>query len=197
MSIKQRLRAEDPPPADEETKGKAEDDEPEEDMEDEEKPSAKGKKARAKKAKAEDEAPDEDAEDDDPKPDAAAAADIVEMCDAAGMAHMAAAMIRAGLSRKAAKARIEQAAEINALVAAARRVNPSIGSSLAAEFQKNGASLGEVRAALFDRLVASQSPDIRNSHQPGRQASGQPAHQPAADHGWGTIVARLPGAKKE
>jgi hypothetical protein len=165
--------------------------------EDEEKPVTEPDDDEAKKkAKAEDDTEDEQAEgeddehmeDDEDEESMADPAVVAEMCVAAGQPTMAASMIRAKLSVKGVRTRLKSAADVKGLVALARKMNPTIGLGLAAEYAKNGASLTEVRADLFDRICAGQSPEIRNSHQPDAMQAG-------GDHGWGKVIAKTLGPK--
>jgi hypothetical protein len=156
---------------------------------------AKGRKTAA----------DEPAEDDDEDEDEAemaagtdagavraAAAEISALCAKAGVPDLAAGLIAQGVSKKAAKLRIADAKRIKGHVAIARKFVPTIGAGLADEFIRNGSTAAEAGLKLLDMMVASQAPEIRNSHQPG----SRPAGAAADDHGWGARIDKATGRKE-
>jgi ATP-dependent protease ClpP protease subunit len=92
---------------------------------------------------------------------------IVTMCIDAGVAVMAAALIREGLDADKAKARIDGAKEIKAAVENARRICPEIDAALADRFIAAGTSLADVRADLFDRIAkAGARSETFSAHDP-------------------------------
>lgn len=87
-------------------------------------------------------------------------AEIVDICAEAGAPAMAAALIREGLTSEQAKVRAEQAKHIRALVDVAAGKFACIEASLADEFIGQGYSVEKARAALFEKIVATQSPEV-------------------------------------
>jgi len=99
------------------------------------------------------------------KTTAATAADIADVCIAAGVPAMASALIREGVSLDDAKARTNSAKDIRAAVDLARKTSPSIEASFADTMIAAGLTLAQAREKLFEKMTASQSPDISASHQ--------------------------------
>ena len=99
------------------------------------------------------------------KATAATAADIVDICDAAGVPAMASALIREGATLDQAKARTDSAKDIRAAVDLARKTSASIEANFADTMIAAGLTLAQAREKLFEKMTASQSPDISASHQ--------------------------------
>lgn len=99
----------------------------------------------------------------EPEAKAADPAAVAELCATQGCAHLAAGMIREGLTMPQVKARIDGAGVVTGLVASARKVNPALDPKLADEFIAAGASADHVRAQLFDKLIAAQSVEISHA----------------------------------
>lgn len=99
------------------------------------------------------------------KTTAAAAADIVDLCAAAGVPTMASALIREGVSLDDAKARTSNAKDIRAAVDLARKTCPAIEANAADAFIAAGMTMDGVRAKLFEQITAAQSPEITAAHQ--------------------------------
>jgi hypothetical protein len=83
------------------------------------------------------------------------AAEIAAMCSAAGVAAMAAPLIREGVSTDEAQLRIDGAKEITAAVDLARKQCPSIPEGLADEYIGAGKTIEAVRADLFEKMAAA------------------------------------------
>ena len=115
---------------------------------------------------------------------AATAADIVDVCAAAGVPAMASALIREGATLDQAKARASGAEEIRIAVAVARKSCPKIEANAADAFIAAGMPIAEVRAKLFEQITAAQSPEITSAHQ--AETGGDDAAKTAA-----RIVARV------
>ncbi|MGF7160134.1 ATP-dependent protease ClpP protease subunit [Rhodoligotrophos appendicifer] len=97
----------------------------------------------------------------------AAAAEIAEICIAAGVPAMASVLIKEGVSTAEARTRADGAKQIRAAVEDARKSHPAIEASLADEFIQQGVSLDQVRSQLFQKMVASQQATAVNTwHQP-------------------------------
>lgn len=121
------------------------------------------------------------------------AATISEICTAAGVPAMAAALIRDGATVEQATARADQAGKIRAAVASARKLNPeAVAETAADDFIKQGSSLETVRAALFDALEKKQSPELDASVQ-ASSTGGAPKQKHAINHA--EIYGRMNGIK--
>lgn len=112
------------------------------------------------------------------------AAEIVALCNAAGVASMASALIKDGVSVTDAKARIDDAKEIKAAVDLARKTCPQISEKQVESYIAAGTPLAQVRSDLFDKMANAQSPDIGSAHQSGPGASA------------GELQARAPNASE-
>lgn len=99
------------------------------------------------------------------KTTAAAAADIVDLCAAAGVPTMASSLIREGVTMDEAKTRTSNAKDIRAAVDLARKSCPNIEANAADNFIAAGMSMDGVRAKLFETITAAQSPEITSTHQ--------------------------------
>ena len=95
----------------------------------------------------------------------AMAADIVDICAAAGVPTMASALIRESVTVDQAKARTDSAKDIRAAVDLARKSCPQIEANAADAFIAAGMSMDAVRAKLFEQITAAQSPEITSAHQ--------------------------------
>lgn len=115
---------------------------------------------------------------------------IVEMCNTAGVPAMAAALIKEGVSTADAKTRVDGAKEIKAAVELARKSCSAIDAGQADKYLAAGLSIEQVRADLFTKMSALQSPEINANHQ-------AVATKPASAM-WDKAVAkansRIPGA---
>jgi ATP-dependent Clp protease, protease subunit len=87
-------------------------------------------------------------------------AEIAELCASANVATMAAGLIREGVTLEEARARIDCAGEIRAMVAQAGQVNKAIDAALAEKFIADGMNADQARKALFTKIVAAQSPEV-------------------------------------
>ncbi|SFG92817.1 head maturation protease, ClpP-related [Methylobacterium gossipiicola] len=94
------------------------------------------------------------------------AAEIVTLCVAGGVPAMAASLIAEGVSVPEAKDRIGAAGEVRNLVALARRKDPTLPEGLDAIMLAEGKTVEQARAALFDKLVASEAQTSISSHPP-------------------------------
>jgi signal peptide peptidase SppA len=101
------------------------------------------------------------------------AAEIVKLCNAAGVASIAPLLMT--LSIDAAKPKIEEAKEIVALCAKAAKTWSQIDSNLAASYLATGASLEHVRGQLFDKVSALQEAQgtQRSQHATSSGAGGE------------------------
>lgn len=90
----------------------------------------------------------------------ARAAEIATLCATAGVPLLAAALIKDGSTVVEAQARIVAAGEIRDMVAKASKVAPAITAAMADDFIAAGTAKDAVAAALFDQLVARQSPEV-------------------------------------
>lgn len=133
----------------EDEKAKAEGDAPEDG--DEDQPGAK-KKGKAGKGKAEG-----DDESEDGKDMAAHAAAIADLCAKGNAGGLTATLIRERVTLDQAKARIRDAGQIRAMVAAAHARCSAIDPALAEAFIAAGASIGHVKAQLFDKVLAAEA----------------------------------------
>lgn len=112
--------------------------------------------------------------------DASAAAEIAAAAHAAGVPSMASALIKARIPIDQAKARIADAGEIKAICANAKKLSPAIDAeALEAEFIAAGTSPAGARAALWDKVIDAQGPEINSSRSTGRD-SGQSRQVDAA-----------------
>jgi len=95
-------------------------------------------------------------------------------------------------AKAALEAEQARVAEITKLVATAHKANPSLkAGEMVASYIKDKLTAEQVSAKLLDALATAQSPDIRNT------AGGGPSKGAAGgDHGWGDVIAKLPGAPK-
>lgn len=99
------------------------------------------------------------------KATAATAAEIVDICVAAGVPTLASALIREGVTADQAKARADNTKDIRAAVDLARKSAPSIEANAADAFIAAGMTMDQVRAKLFEQITAAQSPEITSAHQ--------------------------------
>lgn len=102
------------------------------------------------------------------------AAEIITLCNGAGVPMMAVALVKEGVTVDAAKARIDSAKDIRAAVDLARKSCPAIEANLADTYLAAGTSLQGAREDLFKRITAAQSPEIAGHHQAG---TGNPTKQ--------------------
>ena len=86
------------------------------------------------------------------------ASEIAKLCNDGGVPAMAAALLAEGATVEQARARVDQAGKITDMVALARKANPQIAETTAAEFIASGKTLDQVREVLFDKLVALGTP---------------------------------------
>ncbi len=94
------------------------------------------------------------------------AAEIARLCVDGGVPAMAATLLAEGVSVDQAKERIGAAGKINDLVALARRKDASLPADLGAQMIASGKTVEQVRAELFDKLVAAEEKTSISSHVP-------------------------------
>ncbi|WP_342640930.1 head maturation protease, ClpP-related [Rhodoligotrophos ferricapiens] len=93
---------------------------------------------------------------------ALAAAEIAEICTAAGVPQMTATLIKEGVTPAEARIRADTAKQIRATVDLARTA-PGIEADLADQFIAQGASIEQVRAQLFEKIATAQQPTTINT----------------------------------
>ncbi|ACL58762.1 hypothetical protein [Methylobacterium nodulans] len=103
------------------------------------------------------------------------AAEIARLCVEGGVPAMAATLLAEGVSTDDAKKRVAAAGEAKNLVMLARRKDSSIPEDLAATMLAEGKTVEQIRAALFDRLVAAEDRTSISSHPPAPQGNAGPA----------------------
>lgn len=118
----------------------------------------------------------------------AAAADIVDLCNTAGVPAMASALIREGATMEQAKAKTSAAGEIRTRVEAARKMQPKIEANAADAFIAAGLTADQVSAKLLEQITALQSPEITSAHQATTGDAGEAATEA------GKVVAAFRGA---
>lgn len=128
-----------------------------------------------------------------PEPTKADPAEVVEACVAAGQPAAAAAFIRQGLTLAQVKQRLDLAGDIRKAVAAAHRLNAAVPLSKADEFIAAGASLADVKAALWDTLAmaAAAVPAV----EPRAQKKTPETVAGKDNHGWDGVIAKTFGQK--
>nr|WP_246733544.1 hypothetical protein [Methylobacterium sp. BTF04] len=94
------------------------------------------------------------------------ASEIVTLCIAGGVPAMAASLLAEGATIDQAKERIGAAGEVTNLVALARRKDPTLAADLAVTMLTEGKTVEQARAALFDKLVATEEKSSVSSHVP-------------------------------
>jgi ATP-dependent Clp protease protease subunit len=114
------------------------------------------------------------------KTTAANAADIVDLCNTAGVPTMASALIREGATMEQAKAKTTAAGEIRNRVEAARKMQPKIEANAAETFIAAGLTADQVSAKLLEQITALQSPEITSAHQATTGDGGEAAAEAAA-----------------
>lgn len=92
------------------------------------------------------------------------ASEIVTLCVAGGVPAMAASLLAEGATVAQAKERIGAAGEVKNLVALARRKDPTLPADLDTAMLAEGKTVEQARAALFDKLVASEERTSVSSH---------------------------------
>ncbi|KQO76434.1 head maturation protease, ClpP-related [Methylobacterium sp. Leaf88] len=102
------------------------------------------------------------------------ASEIVTLCVAGGVPAMAASLLAEGATVAQAKERIGAAGEVKNLVALARRKDPTLPADLDATMLAEGKTVEQARAALFDKLVASEEQTSISSHPPAAQGNAGP-----------------------
>jgi ClpP class serine protease len=110
---------------------------------------------------------------------AADPAEIAEYCNANGAPQLIAGLIRDKATMDDVKAKVGSASKIREMAKAARATGCTIDSGFEDTAIERGMTLEEVRAALFDKLTAQQSPEIR-----GQSSASDIAGQTAGNHGW-------------
>ena len=131
-----------------------------------------------------DDALDADDGEDAGDPGTADPAEVAASCAEAGRPELAEVLIRDKATDAQVRARLVKAKAIDADVAMARRVCPSIDTAIADELIATDATPKHAKTVLFDKIIAAQSPEILNTHQPGNRPAGV-----ANEHGWDGIVA--------
>jgi len=124
------------------------------------------------------------------KPGAADPAEVVDYCVKNSAATMAAGLIKSGATMDQVKEAVGRAAKIRAMVGDARKISAAIPASFADDQIAAGASVDDVRAALFDKLVSAQSPEIRSTIASDAKTEGA---RPVIDHR--AIYDRMNGIK--
>lgn len=100
--------------------------------------------------------------------DAAAAAEIAQLCATALLPQLTAPLIRQGASVEQARAQIAAAGEIRAAVDLARRSCSQIDARAAEAYIAAGTPIAQVRADLFEKMAAvSAAVPTVNQHQAG------------------------------
>lgn len=94
------------------------------------------------------------------------AAEIVKLCVDGGVPTMASTLLAEGVSVEGAKARIAAVGEAEALVAGARRVDARIPEDFAATMLAQGKSVDQIRASLFEKMVAADQKTPVVTHKP-------------------------------
>ena len=122
-----------------------------------------------------------------PSEAAAAAAAIATMCNEAGVSTMAAALITEGVTAETARTRIASAGEIRTAVTLAAKASSAIDPKLADGYIAAGASIEHVRADLFGRITAAQSPEINANH----QATTDKVEAKASTAFWADVTAKV------
>lgn len=102
------------------------------------------------------------------------ASEIVTLCVAGGVPAMAASLLAEGATVAQAKERIGVAGEVKNLVALARRKDPTLPADLDATMLAEGKTVEQARAALFDKLVASEDQTSISSHVPAALGNAGP-----------------------
>lgn len=105
------------------------------------------------------------------------AAQIAEHCHACGVPHLAAGFLGEGLLLDEVKARVSAVAAVRQMSTIARRKEPSIPADLGSNMLAEGHSVPEIRAELFERIVAAEEQTSIASHVPSGSAG------PAASQG--------------
>lgn len=148
----------------------------------------------AEAPKADEAAKDTPAAASEPAADAKAAdpADVADYCAKNGAPQLAASLIREKATMDQVKTRVGAGTEIRKMVAAARATGCAIDSKFEDTAIEKGMSAEEVRSALFDKLTAQQSPEIRSQ----LSAGGMTKAAESADSGWGKAVDRINARKK-
>lgn len=105
---------------------------------------------------------------------------IITMCAEAGEPALAADFIAQAITPKKLRARLDQCADIRAIVARAKQVQPDL-PDIGDELIATGANLDEIRDVIGERLFQMQSPEI---------CSARGIEAPAPHHGWGAVIAK-------
>jgi len=108
----------------------------------------------------------------------AQAAEIARLCADGGVPSMTASLLAEGASVDDAKKRIASAGEAQNLVALARQKNASIPEDLATTMLAEGKSVENVRAALFDKLVATEESTVLFTQKSAGGTAGSGASKP-------------------
>ena len=106
----------------------------------------------------------------------AEAAQIAKLCVDGGVPGMAAPLLAEGVGIEEARARVAAAAGVESMVNLARRLNASIPQDLAATMLADGKTVEQIRASLFDQIVAAEEKTVVLSQMPaaGNAAKGNP-----------------------
>ena len=94
------------------------------------------------------------------------AAQIAEHCHTCGMPHLAAGFLGEGLSLEEVKARVSAAATVKQMSMIAQQKEPSIPADLGANMLAQGCGVSQIRAELFERIVAAEESTSIASHVP-------------------------------
>lgn len=118
----------------------------------------------------------------EPKSDAKAAADpadVAAYCAEHGAPKLAAELIRRGATMEEVEAKVGAASEIRSMCKAARATGAAIDAGFEDEAIAKGMTVDAARKALFDKMIAAQSPEIRS-----QLSNSDIAGKTAGNHGW-------------
>ena len=106
----------------------------------------------------------------------AEAAEIAKLCVDSGAPGMAAPLLAEGVSLAEARARVAAAVGVQSMVNIARGLNASIPEDFAATMLAEGKGIEQIRASLFDQIVAAEEKTVVLSQMPaaGNAAKGNP-----------------------
>ncbi len=102
------------------------------------------------------------------------ASDIAKACVDGGVPAMASSLLAEGVTLAVAKERIGSASQIKELVALASKTSSAVTADMADQFISAGKTVEQVRAELFDKLVAKQDETAIRSHVGSAKNEGGP-----------------------
>lgn len=106
------------------------------------------------------------------------AAEIVKLCVDGVVPMMASTLLAEGVSVEVAKTRIAAVGEAASLVTGFRRIDARIPEDFAATMLAEGKSVDQIRAALFEKLVAEEQETIVISQAPARGDAARSTQKP-------------------